>query len=234
MAKVILGDLASSTYELNPRDTPHGAVLSTFVFNLVLHSLPGKLDRIPGLKHTVYADDVALWVTSASDGRIEQTLQRATGVVTSHAHAADLTFSAAKSALLVMRPRDRRRYESPQPTITVHANSATVPVVSYLRVLGLIIQCNRHNAHTIDKLSLSVQQTARFENQFNKLKIPESRLITHFDYNSIMLYGSTAFAIDKKNPTMLKKNGEKLEEVYEKYIMSGIDSIRVDILYEGA
>ncbi|KAH6929161.1 hypothetical protein HPB50_023960 [Hyalomma asiaticum] len=94
-------------------------------------------------------------------GHIEETLQRATDIVTSHVHAAGLTCSAAKSALLLMRPPDRRRYKTPHPTITVYANSIAVPVVSHLRVLGLILQSNRHNTHTIDKLSLSVQQTAR-------------------------------------------------------------------------
>ncbi|KAH6947804.1 hypothetical protein HPB50_021444 [Hyalomma asiaticum] len=60
-----------------------------------------------------------------------------------------------------MRPPDRRRYKTPHPTITVYANSIAVPVVSHLRVLRLILQSNRHNTHAIDKLSLSVQQTAR-------------------------------------------------------------------------
>ncbi|KAH7946805.1 hypothetical protein HPB52_004325 [Rhipicephalus sanguineus] len=43
----------------------------------------------------------------------------------------------------------------------VHANSTPVLVVSHLRVLGLILQSNRRNTHTIDQLSLSVKQTAR-------------------------------------------------------------------------
>ncbi|KAH7956860.1 hypothetical protein HPB52_013001 [Rhipicephalus sanguineus] len=73
----------------------------------------------------------------------------------------------------------------------------------------------------------------RFENQFNKLNIPQSHMITEIDYNSIVLYGSTSFAIDKKSPTMLRNNGEKLEVVYEKSISSGIDIVRVSILYNG-
>nr|XP_050043680.1 uncharacterized protein LOC126540901 [Dermacentor andersoni] len=160
-AEIIVGDLSSPTYALGSRGTPQGAVLSPFLFNLSLRSLPDKLDRIPDLKHTLHADDVTFWVTSGSDGHIEQTLQRATDVVTSHVHAAGLACSAAKSALLLMRPPDRRRHKTPHPTITIHANSTPVPVVSHLRVLGLIVQSNRHNAHTIDQLSLSVQQTAR-------------------------------------------------------------------------
>ncbi|XP_050033177.1 uncharacterized protein [Dermacentor andersoni] len=155
-AEIIVGDLSSTTYALGSRVTPQGTVLSLSLFNLALRSLPDKLDRIPDLKHTLYADDATLWVTSGSDGHIEQTLQRATDVVTSHVHTAGLACSAAKSALLLMRPPYRRHHKTPHPTITIHANSTPVPVVSHLRVLGLIVQSNRHNAYTIDQLSLSV------------------------------------------------------------------------------
>ncbi|XP_065303740.1 uncharacterized protein [Dermacentor albipictus] len=158
-AEIIVGDLSSPTHALGSRGTPQGTVLSPFLFNLAVRSLPEKLDRIPDLKHTLYMDDVTLWVTSGSDGHIEQT-QRATDVVTSHVHATGLACSAAKSALLLMRPPDRRRHKTPTPTITIHANSTTVLIVSHLRVLGLIVQSNRHNAHTIDQLSFSVLRTA--------------------------------------------------------------------------
>ncbi|KAH6933935.1 hypothetical protein HPB50_019127 [Hyalomma asiaticum] len=70
-----------------------------------------------------------------------------------------------------------------------------------------------------------------FENQFTKLNIPSSRLITDFDYDSVMLYGSTAFSVDRKSPTMLKKNGGKLEEVYKKDTLSNADYYRIHVLY---
>ncbi|KAH7939116.1 hypothetical protein HPB52_006150 [Rhipicephalus sanguineus] len=78
-----------------------------------------------------------------------------------HVHAAGLACSATKSALLLMRPPDRRCLKTPHPTVMVHAYSTSVPVVSHLRVLELILQSNRRNTHTTDQLSLSVQQTAR-------------------------------------------------------------------------
>ncbi|KAH7982882.1 hypothetical protein HPB52_007917 [Rhipicephalus sanguineus] len=45
----------------------------------------------------------------------EHTLQRATDVVMDHVHAAGLTCSAAKSALILIRPPDRRRSRHPIP-----------------------------------------------------------------------------------------------------------------------
>ncbi|KAH7969746.1 hypothetical protein HPB52_021714 [Rhipicephalus sanguineus] len=60
-----------------------------------------------------------------------------------------------------MRPPDRRRCKS-QPTITVCANSTPVPVVSHLRVLGLILQ-STVITHTMNKLSLSEQQAAQHD-----------------------------------------------------------------------
>ncbi|KAH6934701.1 hypothetical protein HPB50_027216 [Hyalomma asiaticum] len=71
-----------------------------------------------------------------------------------------------------------------------------------------------------------------FERQFIKIDLPWSRLITSFDYNSVMLYGSTAFSINKSSPTMLKKNGDTLQDVHTKSGMSHSDRIRVDMLYD--
>ncbi|KAH7947375.1 hypothetical protein HPB52_010997 [Rhipicephalus sanguineus] len=97
---------------------------------LVLRSLPKKLNSIPGLKHTLlYEDDMTFWVTSGSDGHVRYIFQRATNVVTDRVHVVDLTCSAGKSALLLIRPPDRRRLKKPHPTIVVHSNSNPVPVV---------------------------------------------------------------------------------------------------------
>ncbi|KAH6933934.1 hypothetical protein HPB50_019126 [Hyalomma asiaticum] len=78
----------------------------------------------------------------------------------------------------------------------------------------------------------AVRRMHGYEKQFVKLDLPWSRLITPFDYTSVMLYGSSAFAIDKDSPTMLKKNGEKLEEVYKKERLSSMDNVRLEMLYK--
>ncbi|KAG0417574.1 hypothetical protein HPB47_005507 [Ixodes persulcatus] len=51
-------DLTSSDIQISGRATPQGAVLSPLLFNLALLKLPPVLAAIPGLHHSVYADDI--------------------------------------------------------------------------------------------------------------------------------------------------------------------------------
>ncbi|KAH8031969.1 hypothetical protein HPB51_022491 [Rhipicephalus microplus] len=52
--------------------------------------------------------------------------------------------------------------------------------------------------------------------QFEKLAPSKNRLLTPFDMDSIMLYGSETFAREPGLVTMLAKNGSHLKDVFEK------------------
>ncbi|XP_035219843.1 astacin-like metalloprotease toxin 1 [Stegodyphus dumicola] len=69
--------------------------------------------------------------------------------------------------------------------------------------------------------------------QFMKLKPDQNQLLTPFDYDSIMLYGSYTFSKDRKNKlmTMVGKNNLFLKDVINKYFMSKSDIIRIKKLY---
>lgn len=67
--------------------------------------------------------------------------------------------------------------------------------------------------------------------QFEKLKSWQNRLLTPFDMESVMLYGSHAFARAPGLLTMLAKDGSHLTEVYDKPGLSAADVIRVNKLY---
>ncbi|KFM56532.1 Astacin-like metalloprotease toxin, partial [Stegodyphus mimosarum] len=59
------------------------------------------------------------------------------------------------------------------------------------------------------------------EDQFFKLKPHQNQLLTPFDYDSIMLYGSYTFSKDRKKlKTMVGKDGRFLQEVISKYRLS--------------
>ncbi|UYV76937.1 hypothetical protein LAZ67_14002485 [Cordylochernes scorpioides] len=71
------------------------------------------------------------------------------------------------------------------------------------------------------------------EGNFRKLKPIENRLYNKFDYESIMIYGETAFSKDGKSKTMEDKNKvHKLTNPYSKKGMSKYDIERVNKLYQ--
>ncbi|KAH7934883.1 hypothetical protein HPB52_001825 [Rhipicephalus sanguineus] len=123
----------------NPEErTPHGAVLSPFLFNLVMNQLPLSLNRIPNIRHTLYADDVTVWTTTGSDGQIEKALQRDVDAVAEYVARAGLECSVEKSELLLLRPPDYRKVKyPPPPTITTRIAGSEIPVVQQMRVFGL-------------------------------------------------------------------------------------------------
>ncbi|XP_049528901.1 uncharacterized protein LOC125947701 [Dermacentor silvarum] len=76
-ATIQLGSMGSKQFNLGPRGTPQGAVISPFLFNLSMRALSRQLSQIDGISHAFYADDITVWSTSGSDGHIEERLQEA-------------------------------------------------------------------------------------------------------------------------------------------------------------
>ncbi|XP_054711312.1 astacin-like metalloprotease toxin 1 [Uloborus diversus] len=69
------------------------------------------------------------------------------------------------------------------------------------------------------------------EDQFTKLQRHQNQLLDTFDYNSVMLYGNTAFSKDGKSNTMVARTGVKLYETYDKPGLSDSDVKRVRKMY---
>ncbi|GFT56182.1 astacin-like metalloprotease toxin 1 [Trichonephila clavipes] len=70
------------------------------------------------------------------------------------------------------------------------------------------------------------------EDQFMKLRPTQNQLLTPFDYDSIMLYGSMSFSKDRKKlRTMEGKNKEYLKDVFSKGKLSPSDIQRIKKLY---
>ncbi|XP_037513730.1 astacin-like metalloprotease toxin 4 [Rhipicephalus sanguineus] len=70
-----------------------------------------------------------------------------------------------------------------------------------------------------------------FEFEFRTIQPRRILLMTAFDYNSVMLYGSDSFSRRPGLPTILKKDGSRLPDVYAKPGLSEIDITRINILY---
>ncbi|KAM7306823.1 hypothetical protein ISCGN_010482 [Ixodes scapularis] len=76
-AQISIGGVTSDDINLGGRGTPQGSVLLPYLFNVAMIELPAKLSKIEGLHHSIYADDITLWMTGGCDGFIQDTLQEA-------------------------------------------------------------------------------------------------------------------------------------------------------------
>lgn len=166
-ARLTFGELTSEEIDLGSAGTPQGSVISPMLFNIALVGLPTKLQEIEGLNHSLYADDITLWVAEGCDGHIEQTLQRAIETVEQYLKNTGLSCSAEKSELLVYKPTRRGRKpngavndQGPGIQLTT-SDGQLVPRVDTIRVLGLHITANGHNGETIRRLEGAVAQTIR-------------------------------------------------------------------------
>ncbi|KAM7299739.1 hypothetical protein ISCGN_020305 [Ixodes scapularis] len=121
-ATLSIGGLQSDAMELGSRGTPQGSVLFPFLFNVAMIGLPKILNQIEGLQHTLYADDVTLWVPGGSDGHIQDTLQQAIEAVEQYIGPRGLSCAPQKSELLLYRPTSRgRRTDPTPPNVTLFA-----------------------------------------------------------------------------------------------------------------
>ncbi|UYV76976.1 hypothetical protein LAZ67_14002657 [Cordylochernes scorpioides] len=69
--------------------------------------------------------------------------------------------------------------------------------------------------------------------QFHKLAPENNRLLTPFDYKSIMIYGEMAFSKDGLSKTMVDKFGKKkLTDPFQKYGLTLSDITRIRKLYK--
>ncbi|XP_065311746.1 uncharacterized protein [Dermacentor albipictus] len=55
-----------------------------------------RLSRVEGVRHTIYADDITLWVQGGSDGHIESTLQEAVDAIEDQLNGSGLICSPSK------------------------------------------------------------------------------------------------------------------------------------------
>lgn len=123
-----------------------------------------KLQGIEDVRHTIYADDITLWVCRGSDGHIESTLQSSIDARETHLQGPGLRYSPKKSELLLYHPTQRgklkaqRKYEE----ISLRTSDGTViPTVPKIRVLGMIIYATGHNDGVITRLMHKTSNATR-------------------------------------------------------------------------
>ncbi|KAM7289972.1 hypothetical protein ISCGN_030100 [Ixodes scapularis] len=210
-AVVNVGDLTSDTTQLGSRGTPQGAVLSPILFNLAVINIPKRLGQIPQLRHSLYADDITLWIGRGSDAHIEETLQQGVDIVAEEAERAGLACSPAKSELILLRPSNTRKQNNAD--IELHINGRSIPVVSELKILGLQIQANRLNNKFLERIESQINQTIgllkrvtnkhKGLNEQDRIRILQAFVLSRLTYSAPYLRLTPAFT--NKVNTLIRK-----------------------------
>ncbi|XP_077544819.1 uncharacterized protein LOC144157995 [Haemaphysalis longicornis] len=190
---IVAGDMELPNKTLGSVGTPQESVISSILFNMVMIRVAERLEGLPDVKYTIYADDITLWVTGGNDGHIEDSLQRAIDEIEDQLRGTGLVCSPAKSELLIIPPRRRSRSGATEPDINLKTKDETaIPHVKSLRVLGLHIDALRHNGLTIKKLDTKVATAIRLIRKVSArhagmkeaslLRLVQSFVVSHVAY----------------------------------------------------
>ncbi|XP_049275768.1 uncharacterized protein LOC125760115 [Rhipicephalus sanguineus] len=160
--KIKLGVGTANSCIVSPgnRGTPQGSVLSPLLFNVALIGLPKLLADIPNLHHSLYADDLTLWITQGSDGQIEEALQTAIDRVGRCLDTVCLSCSATKSEYIII-PSPGRRAPKVLPEMHLQVQGNPIPRTDHIRILGLHLQANGSNTISLQRIDQSVVQIGR-------------------------------------------------------------------------
>ncbi|XP_077538316.1 uncharacterized protein LOC144150831 [Haemaphysalis longicornis] len=152
LSQIQAGDHSLDERKIGSVGTPHGSVISTllFKFNLVMIGVARRLEAIPEVCHTIYADDITLWVPGGCDGHVESSLQQAVDAIEDQLKCTGLICSPNKSELLIIPPKSRPKQESDISLFT--SNGQVIPKEAKIKVLGFLIERNRRNNDTVTRL----------------------------------------------------------------------------------
>lgn len=95
--KIQFDDACSNITQLHRHSTPLAAVLSPLPFDLAMAGLRSTLGAVDRLRHAVYANDIAIWTTTSTDGDVGDALLNRIGATVRYEQRASLTCSRKKS-----------------------------------------------------------------------------------------------------------------------------------------
>lgn len=188
-ALLTAGELHGGPYKIGPKGTPQGAVLSPFLFNLAMIRLARVLDRQPGIRYTMYADDITIWCTGGRDADIEDALQGCLLEVERALEGTGLQCSPAKSELLLYTKQRRRE----PPDIVIRTRlGRIIPIAREIRILGVHISDNGSKLTTLNKLAAHANSVTQLIGRIaskrggirehNLVRLVQAFLISHVAY----------------------------------------------------
>ncbi|KAG0444479.1 hypothetical protein HPB47_013748 [Ixodes persulcatus] len=226
IAELRAGDLQTQERELGSTGTPQGSVISPTLFNLVMIGVAEKLADIENVRHTIYADDITLWVTGGSDAHIESALQAAVDAIENQLEGTGLECSPSKSELLIIHPtnngRGKTRQREYEKIRIVTKSGNVIPEVGKIRILGMVIEKHRRNGETVARLTAKAANATRLLKRVTSRKAgmrEESliRLVQSFIISYVAVYKTALGLFESTSTARFLQLGihNALEEIAE-------------------
>lgn len=187
VAVIKVGYVSSQPITIGCKGTPQGAVLSPLLFNIAFINLPRQLDRIPGLHHGIYADDITIWIGEGSEGEMQDKLQQTADVVRTYAANCGLKCAPQKSELLLVQKRSRLM-NATKTTIEIELDGVLIKPSPSIKILGMILQEDCSNSQVIRKLDSSISQITRMLRRITNKKHGMKEQDTRFASCKLLLY----------------------------------------------
>ena len=111
---------------------PQGGILSVVLFTVMVNDVENSLT--PGIGHSLFVDDVAIWVTASSSSSATRQLQLNVQRVSNWGDENGFAFSAEKTCCVHFCNRKR---ECPDPSLRLYGKD--IPVVRSCRFLGVLL-----------------------------------------------------------------------------------------------
>ena len=129
---------------------PQGSCLSPMLFNIMINDL---FDTVPpGINHSIFADDCAIWCTESDSEHSIPRLQQALDRIDEWSKKNGCIFSPAKSAVMIFTKNNRMRQTS-----DLQISGNIIPRVDSFKYLGVVLDSRlsmtKHVAHIKVKCS---------------------------------------------------------------------------------
>lgn len=159
-AVIKVGEDESKVFHPPSKGTPQGAVISPTLFNIAMIGLARKLEDIPDIRHSFYADDITIWTTKGSLAEKEERLQFAAKTIEEYTRERGLQCSADKSELIRFSKSKKQRTD-PSLRLEVKLEGNIIPEKTTVRILGMWLQSNQRCLHTLNMIKRTAQQIVR-------------------------------------------------------------------------
>lgn len=115
---------------------PQGAVLSPMLFNMVMADLAFALEKVEGLGHSIYADDITTWLNERDVKEQKEILQEGLDTIHSFLQRVGMRLSPDKTNCVTVANKRGRKENGTCDKIHLSVNGTPIQRTDSVKILG--------------------------------------------------------------------------------------------------